>query len=78
MNDFINISPGSNGSCKVFLDEGVLIGTNAAIREGQSINKRLNVGAFSAVRAGAVVLKDLSPNQTARGIPALLMERLEK
>lgn len=74
LNDFINVSPGSNVSGKVILKEGVLVGTNASIREGHSIDNRLNIGAYAIVGAGAVVLKDVPSNITVIGTPARIVE----
>lgn len=74
LRDFINISPGVNVSGKVIIEEGAFIGTNAAVREGHTIENRLRIGSYAVVGANAFVLKDIPPNKTAVGIPAKIME----
>lgn len=64
LGDFCTISPGVNISGNVCLEEGVEIGTGAALLP------KVTVGASSVVGAGAVVLKDIPANATAIGIPA--------
>jgi len=74
INDFINVSPGSNVSGKVILEEGAFIGTNASIREGHSIDARLKIGTYAVIGAGTVVLKDVPSSKTAIGVPAKILE----
>jgi len=68
--DFVNIAPGANISGNVYLSEGCLIGTNASILQGESIEKKLIIGRFSIVGAGAVVTKDVPDGLTVVGLPA--------
>jgi len=62
--DYVSVMPGAAVSGDTHLDEGCLIGTNAAV-----IEKR-RVGAWATVGAGAVVVSDIPPNVTAMGAPA--------
>jgi len=68
--DFVNIAPGANISGNVKLKEGAYIGTNAAILQGDSVDKKITIGKFSIVGAGAVVTRDVDANTTVVGIPA--------
>jgi len=68
--DFVNIAPGANISGNVYLSEGCFIGTNASILQGESIEKKLIIGRFSIVGAGAVVTKDVPDGLTVVGLPA--------
>ncbi len=70
INDFVNIAPGSNISGNVFLSKGVYIGTNAAIINGLSRNKKLCIGEDAIIGAGAVVTKDINDGVTVVGVPA--------
>jgi len=64
LNDFSQISPGSNLGGFVTLEEGVFIGL------GSSLLPRVRIGSFSTIGAGAVVTKDIASSITAVGIPA--------
>jgi sugar O-acyltransferase (sialic acid O-acetyltransferase NeuD family) len=68
--DFVNIAPGANISGNVLLKEGSYIGTNAVVLQGGSIEKKISIGAFSTVGAGAVVIQDVCDYSTVIGIPA--------
>lgn len=68
--DFVNISPGTNISGNVFIDDGAYIGTNASILQGESIDNKISIGRFATVGAGAVVAKDVLQYSTVVGIPA--------
>jgi sugar O-acyltransferase (sialic acid O-acetyltransferase NeuD family) len=68
--DFVNIAPGANISGNVKLKEGAYIGTNAVVLQGESIEKKMIIGAFSNVGAGAVVTRDVDDSSTVVGIPA--------
>ena len=71
----MNIAPGANVSGNVELKEGAYIGTNAAILQGESIKKKITIGKFSIVGAGAVVTKDVDADSTVVGIPAKLITK---
>ena len=75
INDYVNIAPGANISGNVLLKEGAYIGTNAAVLQGESIEKKISIGKFSTVGAGAVVTKDVDANTTVVGIPAKLITK---
>jgi acetyltransferase-like isoleucine patch superfamily enzyme len=68
--DFVNIAPGANISGNVVVKEGAYIGTNAVILQGESIEKKITIGAFSTVGAGAIVIRNVDDYSTAIGIPA--------
>jgi acetyltransferase-like isoleucine patch superfamily enzyme len=70
IDDFVNIAPGANISGNVELRKGVYIGTGASVLQGESINKKLVIGEFSTVGAGAVVTKDIEADTIVVGIPA--------
>lgn len=67
--DFCTINPGVNVSGDVTLEEGVLLGTNAAILE------KIRVGAYSIIGAGAMVNKDIPAAVTAVGVPAKVIKK---
>ncbi|QTA93611.1 hypothetical protein [Desulfonema magnum] len=73
--NFINLAPGANISGNVILKEGAYIGTNAAILQGKSIEKKLEIGEFSTVGAGSVVTKHIDAFTTVVGIPAKLITK---
>ncbi len=70
IDDFVNLAPGANISGNVELKEGAYIGTNAAVLQGESIEKKIIIGKFSTVGSGAVVTRDVNANTTVVGIPA--------
>ena len=70
LGDFINIAPGATISGNVHLEEGVYVGTNAAIVQGKSIENKLTIGTFSVIGAGAVVTKNILKGRVAVGVPA--------
>ena len=72
--DFVNLAPGANISGNVHLKEGAYIGTNASILQGKSIDKKLEIGAYATIGAGAVVNKDVLEFLTVVGIPARLVK----
>jgi len=68
--DFVNLAPGANISGNVHLKEGAYIGTNASILQGKSIDKKLEIGAYATIGAGAVVIKSVQSFDTVAGVPA--------
>lgn len=68
--DFCNLSPGINVSGYVHLEQGVDIGTNAALLPGK------RVGRGSVIGAGAVVSSDIPPFSVAVGVPAKVIRQL--
>lgn len=67
--NYCTINPGVNISGDVILEEGVLLGTNAAILE------KITIGQYSIIGAGAVVNKNIPANVTAVGIPAKIIKQ---
>lgn len=67
--DFVNIAPGANISGNVTLGSGCWIGTGAAVIQGTG-ERKLRVGAYTVVGAGAVVISDCEPSGVYVGSPA--------
>lgn len=64
LEDFVTVAPSVNVSGAVSVGEGADLGTGSRIIQGVS------VGPWSVVGAGAVVVRDVTANTTAVGIPA--------
>lgn len=62
--EWCHIAPGAVLGGGVCLEEGVLVGAGAVILPGRRI------GAWARIGAGAVVTRDIPPNETVIGIPA--------
>lgn len=62
--DFVTLAPGVNCAGTVALREGCDVGV------GASIIKKIEVGAWSVVGAGAVVIRNVPANSTVIGVPA--------
>lgn len=62
--EWCHIAPGAVLGGGVCLEEGVLVGAGAVILPGRRI------GAWARIGAGAVVTRDIPPNETVVGIPA--------
>lgn len=62
--DFVSVNPLVAISGSVTIEEEAQLGTHSAVLQG------LKIGARSFVGAGAVVTKDVNPEQTVVGIPA--------
>jgi len=69
LGDYVHVAPGSHLSGGVTLEEGVFVGVGGLCIPGVS------VGAWATVGAGACVVRDLSPNVTAVGVPARPLSR---
>lgn len=64
LEDYVTVHPLSSVSGTVHLQEGVTVGTTAAVLQN------LTVGAGSVVGAGAVVVEDVPAGVTVKGVPA--------
>lgn len=64
LDDYVTVHPLSSVSGTVHLEEGVTVGTTAAVLQN------LTVGAESVVGAGAVVVDDVPAGVTVKGVPA--------
>jgi len=62
--DYVHVAPGVHLAGDVVLREGVLMGIGSAAIPG------VEVGAWTTVGAGGVVVEDLPPNVLALGVPA--------
>jgi sugar O-acyltransferase (sialic acid O-acetyltransferase NeuD family) len=62
--DFITISPGVN------LGGFLEVGDGCEFGIGASTVQNLNIGEWTTIGAGSVIIKDLPPNCTAVGVPA--------
>ena len=67
--DFANINPGATVCGTVTVGEGAYIGAGAVVKE------KISIGAWSTVGAGAVVVRDVPPNVTVAGVPALILRQ---
>lgn len=63
--NYCSIMPGANLAGEVIIKDTVLIGTGANILNKRCVNSNARVG------SGAVVTKDVKPNTTVVGIPAI-------
>ena len=64
LGDYCHVGPGSHLAGNVQVGEGALLGVGTSVIPGCA------VGAWSTVGAGAVVVRDLPPRETASGVPA--------
>lgn len=62
--NFVTIAPTVNVSGSIVVGEGTDLGTGCTIIQGK------NIGAWSIIGAGSVVVKDIDPDVTAVGAPA--------
>lgn len=69
LRDFVSVSPGASIAGNVWVGEGALIGTSAAINQGDD-RRKLRIGAWTAVGSGAVVTCDCEPDSVYVGVPA--------
>ena len=68
--DFVNLAPSANISGNVHLAEGVYIGTNAVVLQGGRLDRKMCIGSFATVGAGAVVTRNVAALTTVVGVPA--------
>ena len=69
LDDFVTLNPSVNLSGRVKLGRGVEVGT------GSVLIPAVEVGAWSVIGAGSVVLNSLDENLTAVGVPARVIRR---
>jgi sugar O-acyltransferase (sialic acid O-acetyltransferase NeuD family) len=69
LGDFANISPGAHVAGNVRIGEGAWIGIGVAINQGTD-NVKLEIGAWTTVGSGAVVVNSCDANATYVGVPA--------
>lgn len=62
--DFVHIAPGANLAGDVHVEEGAFLGIGCCVIPG------CKIGAWAVVGAGAVVVRDVPPGVTAKGVPA--------
>lgn len=72
LEDFVTVAPGVNISGNCLIKEGVDFGTSATIIQGKE------VGEWSIIGAGAVVVKDVPGNVTSVGNPAKVIKEREE
>lgn len=63
---FVHISPSVSCAGNVTIKEGAHLGLNSSVIPGKTI------GSFSVIGAGSVVIKDIPPQCTAVGVPAVI------
>ena len=68
LNAFVSLAPGVLISGNVHIRVGAYVGTGAKIIE------KKNIGAWSIVGAGSTVVKDVPPNMTVVGTPAVVIK----
>ena len=62
--DFAHVAPGAHLAGGVRVGEGALLGIGCSVLPGRT------VGDWAIIGAGAVVLRDVPPGVTAKGVPA--------
>jgi len=73
--DHCHIATAASISGNVEVKEGAYVGTGAAVLQGEAIGRRLKIGEFSNVGAGAVVTRNVQDHTTVVGIPARPLRR---
>lgn len=66
---YVHIAPGANISGNVRLGNGCWIGAGAVINQGSS-SEKLEIGAYTTIGSGAVVLNNCAPEAVYAGVPA--------
>ncbi|WP_236831619.1 acetyltransferase [Blastococcus sp. KM273128] len=69
LGDYVTVNPNASVSGNAVLEESVNLGTCASVIQGRRVAARTTVG------AGAVVARDLPPDVTAVGMPAVALRR---
>lgn len=69
LGDFANLSPGASIAGNVRIGDGAWIGVRAAVNQGNDARK-LEIGAWTTIGSGAVVIRDCEPNSVYVGVPA--------
>lgn len=69
LGDFANISPGAHVAGNVRIGEGAWLGVGAAVNQGSDARK-LEIGAWTMIGSGAVVIGDCEPESVYAGVPA--------
>lgn len=69
LESFIHVSPGANISGNVFIGEKTMIGTNAAVINGRSSEKRLTIGREAVIGIGALVMSNIKDGEKAIRLP---------
>jgi acetyltransferase EpsM len=64
LHDYVTVFLGVNIAGNVTLHEGVTVGGGATVLPG------VTVGAGATIGAGAVVVRDVPPGVTVKGVPA--------
>lgn len=71
LQDFVTLAPGVHVSGKITVGTGCYVGTGAAFVE------RVQIGEWSVVGAGSVVVGDVPANSTVVGVPARVIKTRE-
>jgi sugar O-acyltransferase (sialic acid O-acetyltransferase NeuD family) len=74
VSDFVTVSPGARINGNVRLGEGVFVGSGAVIKNGDRENQ-IEVGNYSSIGAGSVVLNNVVSDSTVVGNPAKLISK---
>lgn len=72
LEDFVTVAPSVNISGGVRVGVGCDLGTGSAVIQG------IEIGSWTIVGAGAVVIRSLPPNVTAVGVPAKVVKQREE
>jgi sugar O-acyltransferase (sialic acid O-acetyltransferase NeuD family) len=67
--DFASLSPGASVAGNVRIGEGAWIGVKAAVNQGAEAQK-LDIGAWTTIGSGAVVVRDCDAGSVYAGVPA--------
>lgn len=67
--DYANLSPGAHVAGNVRICEGAWLGLGVAVNQGDA-SKKLQIGAWTTVGSGAVVIEGCDANAVYVGVPA--------
>ncbi len=73
--DFVTFGPRVSCNGRVIVEDGAYIGAGAVIKQGTK-EKPLRIGRAAVVGMGAIVTKDVPPNTTVIGNPAIPMKKI--